>query len=143
MYFYYHSLAKLFRENLVSKAGDEANCRHIHINLMYYTHPSRLQKINGCALIYHELRRSVLKRMTPNYSQFVQRLINSRVPAGAVPRAGRITMEQLTLSLRRDYTEVPSMLPDARVIAIRWKPQEEGMMSTATSFPSVDRKSVV
>ena len=111
MYFYYHSLAKLFRENLVSKAGDEANCRHIHINLMYYTHPSRLRKINGCALIYHELRRSVLKRMTPNYSQFVQRLINSRVPAGLVPRAGRITMEQLTLSLRGNYTEVPSMIP--------------------------------
>ena len=28
-------------------------------------------------------------------------------------------------------------LGDARVIANRWEPQEEGMMSTAVSFPSV------
>ena len=99
MYYYYHSLAKLFRENLVSKAGDEASCRHMHINLMYYYHPSRLGKINGCDFIYQELKRSVMKRMTPNYCQFVQRLINRTVPHGQIPRAGRVRMEYLSLQL--------------------------------------------
>ena len=35
------------------------------------------------------------------------------------------------------------VLPDARVIAIRWEPQEEGMMSTATSFPSVRNQGLI
>ena len=31
---------------------------------------------------------------------------------------------------------------DARLIAIRWEPQEEGMMSTAASFPLVKNQGV-
>ena len=87
MYFYYHSLAKLFHENLVSKAGDEASCRHMHHNLMYYCHPNRLQKINGCDFIYRELKRSVEKRMTPNYCQYIQNPITHTVPKSAMPKA--------------------------------------------------------
>jgi tRNA nucleotidyltransferase (CCA-adding enzyme) len=35
------------------------------------------------------------------------------------------------------------MVIDARVIAIRWEPQEEGMMSTAASFPSVRNQGLI
>ena len=41
----------------------------------------------------------------------------------------------------------PAMAPekelDARVIAIRWEPQEEGMMSTAASFSSVRNQGLI
>ena len=36
-----------------------------------------------------------------------------------------------------------SSVYDARVIAIRWEPQEEGMMSTAASFPSVRNQGLI
>ena len=35
------------------------------------------------------------------------------------------------------------IITDARVIAIRWEPQEEGMMSTAASFPSVRNQGLI
>ena len=37
----------------------------------------------------------------------------------------------------------PLRLCDARVIAIHWEPQEEGMRSTAASFPSVRNQGLV
>ena len=102
----------------MSKAGDDANCCHIHVNLMYYCHPSRLRKINGCALIYEELKRSVMKRMTPNYSQYVMRVINRTVPAGAVTRPGKFPMEYLSLQLRGHFIDVPTMVdPEDRTKA--------------------------
>jgi hypothetical protein len=52
MYYYYHTLAKLFRENHVSKADDKASCRHYHVNLMYYCRPENLKEINGCDFIF-------------------------------------------------------------------------------------------
>ena len=36
-----------------------------------------------------------------------------------------------------------TVVTDARVIAIRWEPQEEGMMSTAASFPSVRNQGLI
>ena len=35
------------------------------------------------------------------------------------------------------------LVSDARVIAIRWEPQEEGMMSTAASFSSVRNQGLI
>ena len=32
---------------------------------------------------------------------------------------------------------------DARVIAVRWEPQEEGVMSTMASFPSVRNQGLI
>jgi hypothetical protein len=108
MYFYYQALAKLFWENLVSKAGDETSCRHYHINLLSHCHPQRLKKINGCAFIYNELERSIEKRMTPNYAQYIQRLINTVVAPEC--RVGqRVAMESFSLSRRGTWPELPAM----------------------------------
>ena len=81
MYYSYLVLAKMFRENLISKSGDSSEVRNYHLNLMYYCRPDNIRQIDGCDLIYSELRRSVLGRMTPNYAQYVQWLINKVVPS--------------------------------------------------------------
>ncbi|KAK1604290.1 hypothetical protein QYE76_027963, partial [Lolium multiflorum] len=81
MYYSYLVLAKLFRESLISKSGDSSEVRNYHLNLMYYCNPAKIRKIDGCDLIYCELKRAVMDRMTPNYTQYVQRLINYIVPA--------------------------------------------------------------
>ncbi|KAK1611684.1 hypothetical protein QYE76_035357 [Lolium multiflorum] len=81
MYYSYLVLAKLFCESLISKSGDTSEVRNYHLNLMYYCHPARLRKIDGCDLIHCELKRAVMDRMTPNYAKYVQRLINYIVPA--------------------------------------------------------------
>jgi hypothetical protein len=47
MYYYYHTLAKLFPENIAGMFGDVARCRHYHINLMYYCNPDNLRRLNG------------------------------------------------------------------------------------------------
>jgi hypothetical protein len=52
MYYYYNALAKLFRQNLVSKAGDDASVRGYHKNLLYYCQPDKLWKIDGCDFIF-------------------------------------------------------------------------------------------
>jgi hypothetical protein len=80
MYYSYFVLAKLFRENLISKSGDTSECRAYHLNLMYYCRPENLRTIDGCDLLYCELRHSVRDRMTPNYAQYIQQLINTVVP---------------------------------------------------------------
>ncbi|KAK1618366.1 hypothetical protein QYE76_023883 [Lolium multiflorum] len=46
-------LAKLFREPH-HKSGDHGEVRNYHLNLMYYCHPDRVRKIDGCDLIYCE-----------------------------------------------------------------------------------------
>jgi hypothetical protein len=86
MYYYYNALVKLFRQNLVSKAGDDAIVMGYHQNLLYYCQPEKLRKIDGCDFIFQEIKRSTLKRMTPNYCQFLQRLINRqpRAPTSLV-----------------------------------------------------------
>jgi hypothetical protein len=52
MYYYYNALAKLFHQNLVSKAGDDASVRGYHRNLLYYCQPEKLRKIDGCDFIF-------------------------------------------------------------------------------------------
>jgi hypothetical protein len=52
MYYYYNALAKLFHQNLVSKAGDDASVRGYHQNLLYYCQPKKLRKIDGCDFIF-------------------------------------------------------------------------------------------
>jgi hypothetical protein len=42
MYYYYNALARLFRQNLVSKTGDDASVRSYHRNLLYYCQPDKL-----------------------------------------------------------------------------------------------------
>ncbi|KAK1693424.1 hypothetical protein QYE76_010121 [Lolium multiflorum] len=59
---------KMFRENLISKSGDTSECRNYHLNLMCYCRPDNIRAIDGYDLIYYELRRFVLGRMTPNYA---------------------------------------------------------------------------
>ncbi|KAK1664145.1 hypothetical protein QYE76_052304 [Lolium multiflorum] len=114
MYYSYLVLAKMFRENLISKSGDTSEVRNYHLNLMYYCHPDRVRKIDGCDLIFCELRRAVLDRMTPNYAQYVQRLINYIVPAPLNTLGEKVIMDAFKIPTQEaTRPDVPSMMPTA------------------------------
>jgi hypothetical protein len=109
MYYSYLALAKMFRESLISKLGDTSEVRNYHLNLMYYCHPSRLRKIDGCDLIYCELKHAVMDRMTPNYTQYVQRLINYIVPAPLNVLDEKVIMEPFRFPTPDGRAELPSV----------------------------------
>lgn len=52
--------------------------------------------------------------MTPNFCQYVQRLIEATVPAAALPRGPREDMEDFTLPRQGSHVELPQMLPSER-----------------------------
>jgi hypothetical protein len=111
MYYYYNALTKLFRQNLVSKAGDDASVRGYHRNLLYYCQPEKLRKIDGCDFFFQEIKRATLKRMTPNYCQFIQRLINRQPRAQTAQVRGQILeMETFTVGFQGSFEEAPSLL---------------------------------
>ncbi|KAK1653507.1 hypothetical protein QYE76_071312 [Lolium multiflorum] len=114
MYYSYLVLAKMFRENLISKSGDSSECCNYHLNLMYYCRPENIRAIDGCDLIYCELRRSVLGRMTPNYAQYVQRLINKVVPSPHNKQDQMLKMEPFKFPIQDTRPEVPAMMPSER-----------------------------
>ncbi|KAK1642711.1 hypothetical protein QYE76_060516 [Lolium multiflorum] len=115
MYYSYLVLAKLFRENLISKSGDHSEVRNYHLNLMYYCHPDRVRKIDGCDLIYCELKRAIMDRMTPNYAQYVQRLINHIVPAPRNVVGEKVIMDPFRFPIQEaTRSDVPSMMPSER-----------------------------
>ncbi|KAK1615052.1 hypothetical protein QYE76_020569 [Lolium multiflorum] len=112
MYYSYLVLAKMFRENLISKSGDTSEVRNYHLNLMYYCHPDRVRKIDGCDLIFCELKRAVLDRMTPNCAQYVQRLINYIVPAPLNTLGEKVIMDAFKIPTQEaTRPDVPSMMP--------------------------------
>ncbi|KAK1626565.1 hypothetical protein QYE76_000880 [Lolium multiflorum] len=112
MYYSYLVLAKLFRENLISKSGDHSEVRNYHLNLMYYCHPDRVRKIDGCDLIYCELKRAIMDRMTPNYAQYVQQLINYIVPAPRNVIGEKVIMDPFRFPIQEaTRPDVPSMMP--------------------------------
>ncbi|KAK1649897.1 hypothetical protein QYE76_067702 [Lolium multiflorum] len=101
-------------ENLISKSGDHSEVRNYHLNLMYYCHPDRVRKIDGCDLIYCELKRAIMDRMTPNYAQYVQRLINYIVPAPRNVIGEKVIMDTFKFPIQEATREdVPSMMPTA------------------------------
>ncbi|KAK1651156.1 hypothetical protein QYE76_068961 [Lolium multiflorum] len=114
MYYSYLVLAKMFRENLISKSGDSSECRAYHLNLMYYCCPENIRTIDGCDLIYCELRRYVRGRMTPNYAQYIQRLINKVVPAPHNKQGEMIKMEPFKFPTQDNRPEIPAMMPSER-----------------------------
>ncbi|KAK1645846.1 hypothetical protein QYE76_063651 [Lolium multiflorum] len=114
MYYSYLLLAKLFRETLISKSGDTSECRAYHLNLMYYCHPEHRKLIDGCDLIYCELRRCVRERLTPNLAQYVQLLINKVVPAPLNTQGERVRMEAFKVPAQGDRPDVPEMMPSER-----------------------------
>ncbi|KAK1650320.1 hypothetical protein QYE76_068125 [Lolium multiflorum] len=78
------------------------------------TTPIWVRKIDGCDLIYCELKRAVLDRMTPNYAQYVQRLINYLVPAPRNVRGERVIMDLFRFPIQEaTRPDVPSMMPTA------------------------------
>ncbi|KAK1686212.1 hypothetical protein QYE76_047060 [Lolium multiflorum] len=111
MYYSYLVLDKLFRENLISKSGDSSEVRNYHLNLMYYCNPDKRRKIDGCDLIYCEIKRAVMDRMTPNYAQYIQRLINTIVPAPLNVFGEKVIMEPFRFPTQDGRIEVPSMMP--------------------------------
>ncbi|KAK1678908.1 hypothetical protein QYE76_039756 [Lolium multiflorum] len=72
---------------------------------------ARIRKIDGCDLIYCELKRAIMDRMTPNYTQYVQRLINHIVPAPLNTRDERVIMAPFKFPAPEGRPEVPSMMP--------------------------------
>ena len=110
MYYYYHTLATIFRQSLVPRVGDSTNCRGYFANLLYYCHLDRLRKIDGCDFVYCELRRAALDRMTPTFCAYVQKLLNRVVPPGVMV-GEREEQEMLNLCLRAHTPEVPGMRP--------------------------------
>jgi hypothetical protein len=114
MYYSYLLLSKLFRENLISKSGDTSECRAYHLNLMYYCHPEHQKTIDGCDLLYYELRRSIHERMTPNYPQYIQLLINKVVPAPLNTQGERVKMEAFKVPIQGDRPDVAEMMPSER-----------------------------
>jgi hypothetical protein len=105
IYYYFNALVKLFRCNLVSKARDDASVRGYHENLLFYCQPSRLRKIHDCDFIFQEIKRTSMKHMTPNYCQYIQRLIKIRAPSSVV-RGQIVEMETYTMPLRGTYEDV-------------------------------------
>ncbi|KAK1566026.1 hypothetical protein QYE76_037644 [Lolium multiflorum] len=76
------------------------------------TTPIWVRKIDGCDLIYCELRRAIMDRMTPNYAQYVQRLINYVVPAPRNVRGERVIMDLFRFPIQEaTRPDVPSMMP--------------------------------
>ncbi|KAK1683597.1 hypothetical protein QYE76_044445 [Lolium multiflorum] len=114
MYYSYLLLDKLFRETLISKIGDTSECRAYHLNLMYYCHPEHRKLIDGCDLIYCELRRCVRERLTPNLAQYVQLLINKVVQAPLNTQGERVRMEAFKVPAQGDRPEVADMMPSER-----------------------------
>jgi hypothetical protein len=66
MYYFYNTMAKIYRCTIVSKAGDFQACHQYAKNLMFYTHPKHQKKIDVPYCIYHEMKRAMEKRMPPN-----------------------------------------------------------------------------
>ncbi|KAK1648410.1 hypothetical protein QYE76_066215 [Lolium multiflorum] len=110
MYYSYLVLAKLFRENLISKSGDSSEFRAYHLNLMYYCRPENVRTIDGCDLLYNELRCSVRDRMTPNYAHYIQQLINKVVPSPNNTKNQRIKMEPFKFPSQDTRPEIPAMM---------------------------------
>jgi hypothetical protein len=131
MYYSYLLLAKLFRETLISKSGDTSECRAYHLNLMYYCHPEHRKLIDGCDLIYCELRRCVRERLTPNLAQYVQLLINKVVPAPLNTQGERVRMEAFKVPAQGDSPDVPEMMPSER----RSKERHDHASSSSSSRP--------
>ncbi|KAK1600818.1 hypothetical protein QYE76_019018 [Lolium multiflorum] len=74
----------------------------------------RVRKIDGCDLIYCELKRAVMDRMTPNYAQYVQRLINYIVPAPRNVIGEKVIMDAFKIPTQEaTRPDVPSMMPTA------------------------------
>ncbi|KAK1687097.1 hypothetical protein QYE76_047945 [Lolium multiflorum] len=131
MFYSYLLLAKLFRESLISKSGDTSECRGYHLNLMYYCNPEHRRRIDGCDLIYSELRRCVRDRMTPNYAQYIQLLINRVVSAPLNTQGERVKMEAFKVPTQGDRPDVPAMMPSER----RSKERHDPASSSYTRRP--------
>ena len=76
MYPHYNLPAKIFRENIMGKAGDVSAVRGFMTNLMYYTKPNRLRKIDVMDFIYNEIWFGVMEKRVPAYGPYIQAFIN-------------------------------------------------------------------
>ena len=130
MYYSYQLLAKIFRESLVSKSGDSSECRAYHLNLMHYCRPENVRTIDGCDFLYNELRRSVRNRMTPNFAQYVQQLINTVVPTPHNKKDQLIKMEPFKIPQQGNKLEIPEMMPSER----RSKERHDPAASSSSSM---------
>jgi hypothetical protein len=111
MYYSYQLLSKIFRESLVSKSGDASDVRSYHLNLMFFCRLENARQIDGCDYLYNELKRSIHRRMTPNFTQYVQQLIDTIVPAPGNRVGQQMKMDPFKIPFRGELPEVPEMEP--------------------------------
>jgi hypothetical protein len=78
---------------------------------MFYCRPQNLKRVDGCDFLYNELRRSVRNRMTPNYAQYIQQLIDVVVPAPFNKNDQVINMEPFKFPIFGHKTEIPELMP--------------------------------
>jgi hypothetical protein len=130
MYYSYQVLAKIFRESLFSKSGDSSDCRAYHLNLMYYCRPENVRRIDGCDILYNELRCCVRNRMTPNFAQYIQQLINIVVPSPYNRKDEVIKMEPFKIPQRGNKLEIPELMHSER----RSKERHDPAASSSSSM---------
>jgi hypothetical protein len=112
-YFTYHTLAFIFGQCMISRAGDHKAVRQHFVNLMWYSHPSRQVRIDVCDYLWQEIRRSVFQRMVPNYCIFVQKFLNKCVPVEFMT-GERIYPETYSYGRRGTFEEAPEFSPERR-----------------------------
>jgi hypothetical protein len=83
--------------------------------------------IDGCDFLYNELRRSVRNRMTPNFAQYIQQLINVVVPTPFNRKDQVIKMEAFKIPPRGQKPEIPELMPSERRTKERHDPADIGI----------------
>ena len=97
---------------------------------MHYCRPENVRTIDGCDFLYNELRRSVRNRMTPNFAQYVQQLINTVVPTPHNKKDQLIKMEPFKIPQQGNKLEIPEMMPSER----RSKERHDPAASSSSSM---------
>jgi hypothetical protein len=81
---------------------------------MYYCRPENVRTIDGCDFLYSELRRSIRNRMTLNFAQYIQQLINAVVPSPNNKKDQLIKMAPFKILQSGTFVDIPEMMPPER-----------------------------
>ncbi|KAK1649002.1 hypothetical protein QYE76_066807 [Lolium multiflorum] len=130
MYYSYQVLANIFRESLFSKSGDSSDCRSYHLNLMYCCHHENMKTIDGCDYLYNELKCYVRNRMTPNFAQYIQQLINTVVPSPYNKKDEVVKMDPFMIPQQGHKLDIPETMPSER----RTKERHDPAASSSSSM---------
>jgi hypothetical protein len=97
---------------------------------MYYCRPENVRTIDGCDFLYSELRRSIRNRMTLNFAQYIQQLINAVVPSPNNKKDQLIKMAPFKILQSGTFVDIPEMMPPER----RSKERHDPAASSSSSM---------